>query len=310
MYHYNFDELFNLFQKYNKKTNQNIDINEVLGLTSSYIRAKHDLEAEKPRVLYEDENYYGIYKPPNWIVNVGSTDKSTWDVNLNMDKNLLQVWLYKNLHYPLRTKIEFGYGICNRLDRDTSGIVIVAKDKNSYKYLRKNINEHTLVKKNYITLVRGKIIHNGEIQVKIKCTVIHNRANKCYVNDQGKYAKTYYEVIANLKDKYNNFDYTLLKINIVTGRTHQIRVHMRMLNTYIIGDSIYTKNQENYDIESKLVPRMFLHSYNYSFINQKGKKIEIKSPLPKDLMDSLKENFISDSKLTMPEIINILSISK
>src|SRR5690606_15070821 len=105
-------------------------------------------------------------------------------------------------------------------------------------------------------------------------------------------AITDYEILAYLKDNNGN-EYTLLNIRIRTGRTHQIRVHMRMLNTYIIGDHIYTKDYDSFKIESELVPRIFLHAYNYNFIDQDNKHIKVYSPLPDDLLDALKNNFIS-----------------
>src|SRR5437764_812489 len=108
MFRYNFNELYTLIRNYNKKHKTDIDINELLGLNESRIRVQIDfLELSKkysPKVIYEDYNYYGIYKPPYWVVNVEERYKREADVKYNMDKNLLQVWLYKNLKYPNRDK--------------------------------------------------------------------------------------------------------------------------------------------------------------------------------------------------------------
>lgn len=306
MYLYGFNELYHLTKDYNKKHHQNIDVNELLDLDGQhFFKRNMPRQLEEPKVLYEDENYFGIYKPAGWIVNVGNKNTRSWDVKYNMNRNLLQVWLYKNLDYPLRTKIESDYGICNRLDIDTSGIVIVGKDEESHRYLRGIINEHKLVKKNYLALVKGKITGNGEIVVNIKC-VLKRESNECFVSDQGKYAKTYYKVLTYLKDKdYDNY-YTLLNVNIVTGRTHQIRVHMKMLNTYVIGDYKYTKSQKIFNAEAELVPRIFLHAYNYSFVDKNGKQIVIYAPLPQDLLTAVENNFTAAGDLTMPKILNLL----
>ena len=162
MFYYSYKELYRLIDEYNRKKKTDIDINELLDPKYGYIqklsqgmdfyrqRDKDLFKIYQPAVIYEDENYFGIYKPPYWIVNVGSKDKRTWNVHLNMDRNLLQVWLYKNLSYSLKDNIDLGYGICNRLDINTSGIVIVAKNKKEYLHLRREINDHRNTKKNIL----------------------------------------------------------------------------------------------------------------------------------------------------------------
>lgn len=113
MYYYSFNELYKLIKLYNKKYNTNIDVNEILGSRIIHPYTKQDIHKlmndNPPKVLYEDENYYGIYKPPYWIVNVGSKERRHDDVKYNMNRNLLQVWLYKNLDYPLREEYNLGY---------------------------------------------------------------------------------------------------------------------------------------------------------------------------------------------------------
>lgn len=312
MFYYSFNELYMLVRKYNEKNKTNIDINDLLGMSQFKINIKEDFltlsKKYSPKVLYEDYNYYAIYKPPYWVVNVSDKMAKDSDVRYNMNKNLLQVWLYKNLMYPNRNKIEFGYGICNRLDVNTSGIVLVAKNEPSYHYLRQIINDHKLTEKKYFALVAGHIENNGQITTGIKC-IEGNRfgTNTCFNSDQGKYALTEFEILAYLDDKDGN-KYTLLNIRIHTGRTHQIRVHMKMLNTYIIGDHIYTKDTKSYEVESKLVPRIFLHAYNYNFVDKQGKKIKSYAPLSEDLLSALTINFkSSDENFNLDDVVYILS---
>jgi len=310
MFYYSFNELYLLVREYNKKHKTNIDVNSLLGLNEFKIKIKQDFlslsKKYSPKVIYEDSNYYAVYKPPYWVVNVSEKQNRDSDVRYNMDKNLLQVWLYKNLSYPNKNRFDLGYGISNRLDVNTSGIVLVAKNEPSYRYLRKIINDHVLTQKRYFCLVNGRIEYNGKITVGIKCEEQKFGSNKCFNADEGKHALTDFEILAHLKDKDGN-EYTLLNIRIHTGRTHQIRVHMKMLNTYIIGDHVYTKDPVSYERESKLVPRIFLHAYNYNFIDQNKKSIKTYSPLADDLLEALDKNFTSvDNDFNMNDLNYII----
>src|SRR3989304_7839652 len=115
MFRYTYNELYDLVDNYNKKHKTNIDINELVDPSykklAKYGHFDKDLfKKYDPKVIYEDNDFFGIYKPPHWTVNVGGgPNKDTFDVLKNMDKNLLQVWLYKNLKYPLREDINKGY---------------------------------------------------------------------------------------------------------------------------------------------------------------------------------------------------------
>lgn len=246
---------------------------------------------DEPKVIYEDKNYYGIYKPACWIVNVGNyNNKSTWDVlnPRNKHRKLLQLWLYKNLDYPLRTKIDYGYGISNRLDKETSGIVIVAKNKKAYKHIRSQINDHTTIKK-YKALVRGIILKKQTLENNMDCISIGN-SKKCFVcpTNHGKYAKTIIKPIKYYTDNEKNMTFTLLKIRIFTGRTHQIRVHTDYINHHVFADPIYNFNKLSAIDERKLLNRFFLHAYSYSFINLHNKRVTIRSELPIELLNLIK----------------------
>lgn len=263
-----------------------------------------------PKVIYEDNNFYGIYKPPYWQVTIGSNcPKSICGVDENMNRKLLQVWMYKNLDYPNKNNYNYDYGISNRLDINTSGVVLIGKTPSAYKHLRKVISDHRNTQKRYFALVRNKITKGGIIENKIKCLRM-KRSARCENNGQGQYAKTYYEPITYFKDKNENI-YTLLNIRIVTGRTHQIRVHMKVLDTEIVGDPFYVKNNEIYNYEKNLVPRIFLHAYNYNFPDMNGNIIHVYSPLSNDLFRSLKNNFVMvDDQLQFEEVEKFLSNPK
>ena len=309
MFYYTYQELYRLVKEYNKKHNTNININELVDPNFTYIKKLGYLDKSmfgkyNPKVIYEDANFYGINKPPFWIVNVTGKYTAESDVHKNMDKYLLQVWLYKNLDYPLRDSIKHGYGICNRLDINTSGIVIVAKNEKNYHYLRKEISSHENTRKKYFAVVSGLVKDQGIIQTDIEC--IRKGTSKCYNVPKGQHSKTQFFPITYLKDKDGN-DYTLLDIRIFTGRTHQIRVHMKMLNTYIVGDNMYSTDEDSYMHDINLVQRIFLHAYYYTFLNMDGKRIEIFAPLADDLLESMEENFtINDEVIKKEDLMDVL----
>lgn len=312
MFYYSFQELYKLISMYNKSHSTNIDINDLLATDHPHDYSRKDkykykewFKANMPKVIFEDSNYFGIYKPPYWIVNVGNPDKSTFDVNKHRGENMLQVWLNENLKYELSENIDLGYGICNRLDVNTSGIVIVAKDIKAYNILRKKINDHEETDKHYFTIVEGKIDLSGKIATKISC-ISKKLSNVCFNSEKGKYALTFFNVITHLKDSDGKI-YTLLDITIKTGRTHQIRVHMKMINTHIVGDPLYTENFETYSRETKLVPRICLHAYYYKFVDLSGKDVKIYCPLADDLLTAIKDKFEPAGKMSKDDILELLS---
>jgi len=303
-----------LVEEYNNRHGLNINVNELLDPNffklSKMGRIEKDMFKQfQPKVIYEDDDFYGIYKPPFWIVNVGCKPSYLCDVHKNMDRGLLQVWLYKNLNYPLRDNLRDGYGISNRLDKETSGVVIVAKNKRNYDYMRREISSHKNTRKKYFVLVVGRIESGGVIQTDIDCKRTET-TSKCYNTPKGQYSKTEYLPIVHLKDR-DGHEFTLLDVRIFTGRTHQIRVHMKMLNTHIVGDDVYSQNVNEFNHHMTLVKRLFLHAYYYTFLDTKGKRIEMFSPLADDLVESIKNNFtIDDKKISKDDLIRFLENPK
>ncbi len=244
---------------------------------------------EDPTVLYEDSDFYALFKPAGWCVYVGN---NIWEQNVhnpdNFNKKLLQNWTHKNLNYPLNDNLEYGYGIANRLDVETSGIVFVAKNLKAYQYLRSEINDHVRTHKIYLTLVHGYVFpKSGKIDIGINCHKIKQH-RICFTDIKSPKAITFYKVIEYYTDSEGN-PYSFLMIRIITGRTHQIRVHMRSKYHPVVTDPQYAISPRAFHQNTNIVPRLFLHAAYYSFIDQNDKKIEIKSPLPHDLSMSLKK---------------------
>lgn len=251
---------------------------------------------EQPKIIYENKYLFGIYKPPYWKVQVGYNPPWKNDVRnpKNFGKAIIQNWLVKNLKYNLSYSPNLQYGIINRLDRPTSGVLIVAKKKKYYQELRNVISDKKNTEKYYMTLIKGKIPKSfGYINKKISKYFIERDGHKIifsrisgHGNSKQQNALTVYNIMKVYK--YKGQYYTLLLVRILTGRTHQIRVHMKDLGTHIMTDPKYSNSIEEFKEDKKIIPRLFLHAYRYTF-KYNNENIKIISKLPKDLKDSLKK---------------------
>ena len=179
-------------------------------------------------------------------------------------------------------------GIIHRLDKETSGLMIIASNQNSYKNLSEQISKR-LVKRTYQAFAVGNISRSGKIEEPVGR---HPRnRQKQAVTEKGKYALTRYTVLK----KYGN--YTHLEVNLETGRTHQIRVHMSHIGFPLIGDVLYGRKKRfakstNSDLREVIekFPRQALHASNLAFKDiDSGNEVSFESSLPKDLLD-LKKN--------------------
>jgi 23S rRNA pseudouridine1911/1915/1917 synthase len=165
-------------------------------------------------------------------------------------------------------------GIVHRLDKDTSGLLLVAKNDRAHAELSRQLKERT-VEKRYLALVRGKIEQpEGRIEGNIGRDP-RNRKRMAIV-EGGRQARTAYKV----REYVDGM--TLVEVAPSTGRTHQIRVHFAAAGHPIVGDELYGR-------ASELVGRQFLHAYRLAFRHpQDGRCIELEAPLPPDLMEALR----------------------
>lgn len=224
----------------------------------------------KYNIVYEDENILVIDKPSGLLVH--PTDK--------MENNTLVNGLIA--YYPKLKKIgedPLRPGIVHRLDKDVSGLMLVCKTQKAFAYFKKQFQERK-VKKIYTALV-----HNPMERVEgiIDLPLERSEKGKMLVKtkDQGgKEAITKYTVIK----QFQNF--SLLEVQIETGRTHQIRTHFNFLNHPIVGDKLYQQKKVKANIE---LGRPFLHSTKLGFKNLDGKYLEFESKLPLKLNKILKQ---------------------
>ncbi|MBP6942592.1 MAG: RluA family pseudouridine synthase [Candidatus Buchananbacteria bacterium] len=219
----------------------------------------------KVKVIAETPDYLIINKPAGLLVHPTPTSNTP----------TLSDWLVA--HYPHTKDVGDSArpGIVHRLDRDVSGLMIIPTTQASWEYFKQQFKDRTLTKK-YLTLVHGAIERdNGEINFPIARSVTKRGLFAARATDDPatKNALTRFNVLK----RFRNFTY--LEVQIFTGRTHQIRVHMLAYGTPIVGDTLYAE-KANKKIE---LSRLFLHASELEFTDPQGNPQHFKLPLPKNL---------------------------
>lgn len=221
------------------------------------------------KIIYEDKDILIIDKPARLTVNRADTTKNEFT---------LQDFLEKHIPKELENEGSDFYkrnGIVHRIDKETSGILIVAKNLESFENLQKQFKER-IVEKKYIALVHGNIEGEGEVNVPVG-RLPWNR-KRFGVLAGGKNALTRYRVIENFKKPFS-----LLELFPKTGRTHQIRVHLKYITHPIFGDEAYAGRKVSRE-DRKILDRFFLHAEKISFMHPTAnKKVEFESKLPEEL---------------------------
>lgn len=227
------------------------------------------------KVIYEDNNFLVLDKPAGIVVNDSDTTKGEYTVQSFLGEK-----------YPIinnkdsNTDFFKRNGIVHRIDKETSGILLVARNLNTFENLQSQFKER-LINKTYIALVHGKILTDqGEISVPVG-RLPWNR-KRFGVLAGGKQALTSFKVI----EKFDK-PYTLLELNPKTGRTHQIRVHLKYFNHPIFGDPLYAGRKTARE-DRKILPRVFLHAKIIKFTDPKTQKIlTFESEIPYELKNTL-----------------------
>ncbi len=216
-------------------------------------------------VIYEDKDIIVVNKPKGMVVHPanGNPDGTLVNAIMSICKDSLS-----GIGGEIRP------GIVHRIDKDTSGILIVAKNDLAHINMSEQIKNHE-VKKTYIALVRGTLKEN-EATIDMPIARSTKDRKKMAVAPNGKRAITHIKVIKRYDNKY-----TLLKINIETGRTHQIRVHLAQIGYPIVGDTTYSNGKNEFGIEGQC-----LHAKSLQFKHPTtGKEMKLEAALPKYLED-------------------------
>ena len=211
-------------------------------------------------VLYEDSDIIVINKPKGMVVH---------PANGNLDGTLVNAIMAKCKDSLSGIGGKIRPGIVHRLDKDTSGAIIVAKNDKAHIKLSEDLKNHK-IKKTYIALVRG-IIKENEATINMPIDRSKQDRKKMAVDKNGKEAITHFKVLKRYNEKY-----TLLEINIETGRTHQIRVHLSHIGYPIIGDDTYSNGKNEWGISGQC-----LHAKSLKFEHPiTGKEMLIEAKLP------------------------------
>jgi len=226
-----------------------------------------------PLIIFEDESILVLNKPSGWITNDASTTTT---------QPVLQTWLRENLKYPLIGDRERRDGIVHRLDKETSGLLIIAKTISAFENLQSQFKERK-VTKTYIALTHGEIeLKEGEIVASVGR--LPWRRERFGVLPGGREAITKYKVISyhSLITDHGSL-FTLVELYPKTGRTHQIRIHLKFIGHPIVGYYFYAGRKTARE-DRLWCPRLFLHASKISFFHpETGKELTFESELPKDL---------------------------
>jgi 23S rRNA pseudouridine1911/1915/1917 synthase len=258
-------------------------------LTETFIE-KFEPEDIPLEVIFEDESLAVINKKAGMITHPGAGAPNgtlanaiayrfkIQDSELKIENNLDE----QSKFQTLKSKI----GIVHRLDKDTSGLIVVAKNETVHENLSGQFRNRE-VYKSYVALAHGKVERNtGKIDAPIARDK-HNRL-KMSVQKSGRNALSLWKV----RQRFEKF--TMLDVEIKTGRTHQIRVHLSYINHPIVGDDTYNSGRDNTVADLQVrqaiaeLNRFFLHAERLSFTHPVTKqKMDFQAPLPKELKDFL-----------------------
>lgn len=243
-----------------------------------------------PQVIYEDGDLLVLNKPAGLIThpkNISDTQDSVtgWLIEKYPEiKNVGEPFVASGKEVPRA-------GVVHRLDKDTSGLLLVAKNNEAFFYLKKLFQDKK-VKKHYLSLVNDRpkkskgVISSplGRIGLKRTTKIIGNKLiDKKEAETEYKVLKTYSLPARPAGGLANR--YSLLEVVPKTGRTHQIRVHLNSIGTPVAGDPVYGFKRA---VPPPGLDRLFLHAYKLEFTSPSGKQLVIESDLPQDLQNILK----------------------
>jgi 23S rRNA pseudouridine1911/1915/1917 synthase len=229
------------------------------------IETSHAAEAISLDIVYEDDDLIVINKPAGLVVHPGS---GNWQGTM----------LNALLHHAAQLTAIPRAGIVHRLDKDTTGLLVVAKTLEAQTSLVRQLQKHT-VKRDYLALVLGQVAAGGWVDAPVGRHPVQR--TKMAVIASGKEARTHYRI----QEKFD--ESTLLQCSLETGRTHQIRVHMHSIGHPLLGDPVYGGKPKKSILETiRLIgfSRQALHAQRLELTHpRRGTRMSWESPLPEDM---------------------------
>lgn len=243
--------------------------NDVIEIPENIIPKEIELKAEDIpiNIIYEDEDIIVVNKPKGMVVHPanGNPDGTLVNALMSICKDSLS-----GIGGEIRP------GIVHRIDKDTSGLLIVAKNDKAHLYLSEQIKNREITKK-YVALVRG-VIKENDATIDMPIGRSTKDRKKMAVRKDGKKAVTHFKVL----QRFNG--YTYLDIKIDTGRTHQIRVHLSEIGYPIVGDTVYSNGKNPFGVEGQM-----LHAKSLDFKHPITKEqMHLEAPLPEYFENVLK----------------------
>ncbi len=232
-------------------------------------------------IIYEDKDIIVVNKEKGMVVHPACGNPEGTLVNAIMS-------ICKDSLSGIGGKIR--PGIVHRLDKDTSGLIIIAKNDKAHINLSEQIKNHE-VKKTYIALVRGEVREN-EATINMPISRSTKDRKKMAVSRTGKNAITHFKVL----ERFSG--YTLLELNIETGRTHQIRVHMSYIGYPIVGDTVYSNGKNPFGVTGQM-----LHAQKLNFKHPiTEQELNLEAPLPEyfcDVLGRLRQMHLQSAKISI-----------
>lgn len=250
-------------QKVSYKVQENDEINVVVPEAKEL-----DIKAENIpiEIIYEDNDIIVVNKPKGLVVH---------PANGNWEGTLVNAVMAICKDSLSGIGGEIRPGIVHRLDKDTSGLLIIAKNDEAHLNMSNQIKDRE-VKKIYYALVRG-VVSENEATINMPIARSTKDRKKMAVAKNGKEAITHFKVI----ERFNK--YTLLEVKIDTGRTHQIRVHLSEIGHPVVGDEVYSNGKNEFGVKGQL-----LHAKSLDFKHPiTGKHMHLEAELPEEFLDVL-----------------------
>ena len=228
-------------------------------------------------ILFEDDDIVVINKPPGMVVNraqsvKGETVQDWAEKKLGLAGNGAQSW---------GDTFESRAGIAHRLDKETSGVLVIGKNPVTFAALQAQFKER-VIQKTYLALVHGDVTPpEGEVRAPVG-RLPWNR-ERFGILPEGKEAVTEYKKLQNIQHGKSDEILSLVELHPHTGRTHQIRVHMQYIRHALVGDYVYAGRKTS-RLDRTWVPRIMLHAEKLVFTHPTtGKSLAIEAPIPDDM---------------------------
>lgn len=243
----------------------NVKINDSIKKPSYILKENDKIDFEIPEeekleikpqdipieIVYEDENMLVVNKPSGML---------THPTTIERENTLVNALLYKFNNNLSDINGEFRQGILHRLDRNTSGLLMIAKNNKAHEFLAEQIKNHTITKK-YRAIVKG-VIKEDEFEINSPIGRNPNQPHKMITRDDGKPSRTIVKVLERFKE------HTYVELTLITGRTHQIRAHMKSINHPVYNDTLYGAGQGKVKTDEQV-----LQSYYLRFTKPFGNEI-------------------------------------